>query len=352
MKLLVFRRSCLRLLSTSPKEPEEFREMFLKPNRKLQTQLRIEQMTGRGDKETRSNTDIINRLAVRTPRQEEMPVDQDWPSVWPAAASFRSSVVPLPVRMGGRRNAAKRPPFKTVGNLELLKIPNFLHLTPEHIRRQCEVVKQFFTTFPKELKDDQSLISKHLPLTISYSDFVHQSNSIRDMRARVITIKIKVADLHLDDHAKDKLRRLVGNRYDQDTDTLAIVTDRCFTRKQNRDYAEYLFTVLYHECNKFEEWEKQKQRINNWKVEFEGSPLEERLQELIQISDKPNSDVPADKTIKNKPEIKEFVETWTDYRNKTETVDATRRYAESARKLLGVQNLTNDLKNNAGTTSK
>ncbi|KAI6174662.1 28S ribosomal protein S35, mitochondrial [Aphelenchoides bicaudatus] len=102
MKLLVLHRTCLRLFSTSPKKSEQFLEMFLKPNHKLQAQPRIEQMTGRGDKETNINNDITNRLAIRTPRQEGMPVDQDWPSVWPAAASFRSSVVPLPVRMGGR----------------------------------------------------------------------------------------------------------------------------------------------------------------------------------------------------------------------------------------------------------
>lgn len=33
---------------------------------------------------------------------------------------------------------------------------------------------------------------------------------------------------------------------------------RCFTRKQNRDYADYLLTALYHESKKAEEWEKQR----------------------------------------------------------------------------------------------
>jgi small subunit ribosomal protein S35 len=142
--------------------------------------------------------------------------------------------------MGARRSAAKRPPFKTQGNLELLKIPNFLHLTPEHIRRHCEAIKrefleifqvirvylEFFTTFPEELKKDKSLIHKHLPVKISYSDFVHQGTSIRDMRARVITIRLKVSNLELDEHAKDKLRRLAGDRYDDKSDMLTIVTDR------------------------------------------------------------------------------------------------------------------------------
>lgn len=76
---------------------------------------------------------------------EEMSPKQDWPNVWPTAASFRASTVPLPIRMASRRHPEKRPPFKTVGNLELLKIPNFLHLTPEHIKRHCAAIKREFT---------------------------------------------------------------------------------------------------------------------------------------------------------------------------------------------------------------
>lgn len=55
---------------------------------------------------------------------------------------------------------------------------------------------------------------------------MHQSNSIRDMRSRVIITTIKVSDLHLDEHAFDKLVRLAGDRYNPETDILTIVTDR------------------------------------------------------------------------------------------------------------------------------
>lgn len=66
-----------------------------------------------------------------------MPVNQDWPSVWPAAASFKPSVVPLPVRQGFYEKRGS-PPAKHA-NLELMKIPNFLHLTPPAIERHCKV---------------------------------------------------------------------------------------------------------------------------------------------------------------------------------------------------------------------
>lgn len=43
--------------------------------------------------------------------------------------------------------------------------------------------------------------------------------------------------------------RLVGERYDEESDILTIVTDRCPTRKQNYDYGIYVLTALYHESN-------------------------------------------------------------------------------------------------------
>lgn len=61
---------------------------------------------------------------------------------------------------------------------------------------------------------------------MSYCDYVHQSNSLRDMRSRVITIHLKLSALHLDEHAVDKLIRLAGDRYNRENDVLTIITDR------------------------------------------------------------------------------------------------------------------------------
>lgn len=49
-----------------------------------------------------------------------MAVDQDWPSVYPVAAPFKASVVPLPVRMG--YPVKRGVPMAKEGNLELLKV--------------------------------------------------------------------------------------------------------------------------------------------------------------------------------------------------------------------------------------
>jgi small subunit ribosomal protein S35 len=346
-----------RLEEQIDSQGEQFREPFIMPKRKLGAQIQLERMTGRAEQPKYSRPDIHDRLAVRRPRAEEMSPDQDWPSVWPAAATYRSSVVPLPIRMGSRKYPEKRAPFKRVGNLELLKIPNFLHLTPEHIKRHCEAIKKFCTPFPKELVDDPALAEKHYPITVTYSDYLHQGTSLRDPRARTNTVEVKLSSFGFNEHDKEKFRHLVGNRYNEETDTVTIVTDRCYTRKQNRDYADFLLTALFYESKKLESWEEQKLRDDNIKVEFAGSRTEKRIIELVERAAKAataeNNDgvklPPAaeaiinnegsEKAILQHPTVKEFAETWYNYRNQKETPELTRSYEERVRRLLGIQRL-------------
>lgn len=51
----------------------------------------------------------------------------------------------------------------------------------------------------------------------------------------------------MNEHSKDKLLRLVKDRYDPKTGVLTIVAERCPLRKQNLDYAMYLLNVLVSE---------------------------------------------------------------------------------------------------------
>ncbi|KAJ8970214.1 hypothetical protein NQ314_001361 [Rhamnusium bicolor] len=161
------------------------------------------------------------KFEILPPRTDQMPVDQDWGSVWPGPRSFHPATVPLPVRQGYVKKGA--PPDK-YGNAELMKIPNFLHLTPPVIKRQCEALKKFCTPWPKALDTDEKILTP----------------------------------LQLNARAKDKFLRLVGDRYNEETDTVTIVTDRCPLKKQNYDYAMYLITALYHESWNVEPWEETK----------------------------------------------------------------------------------------------
>jgi small subunit ribosomal protein S35 len=75
-----------------------------------------------------------------------MPIDQDWSNIWPTKAIFRQSAIPLPVNQGFVKNLSENqglPPGK-YGNTELMKISNFLHLTPPHIKKHCEAIKSNF----------------------------------------------------------------------------------------------------------------------------------------------------------------------------------------------------------------
>ena len=82
-----------------------------------------------------------NRIIVKAgPREKTMKPDQDWPSVWPATRTFHPASVPLPVRQGFSQLRGQPTPSKHA-NVELMKVPNFLHLTPPAIKRHCDVIK-------------------------------------------------------------------------------------------------------------------------------------------------------------------------------------------------------------------
>lgn len=176
-------------------------------------------------------------------REKQMPVDQDWGNVWPGPRSFHPASVPLPIRQGFVEKGS--PPSK-YANAELMKIPNFLHLTPPVIKRQCEALKKFCTPWPKALDTDEKC-EKHFPIEVTTSDYCHSSPSIRDPLARIVTVRIKLSSLELNARARDKFLRLVGDKYDEKTDIVTIVTDRCPLRQQNYDYALYLITACFHE---------------------------------------------------------------------------------------------------------
>lgn len=59
---------------------------------------------------------------------------------------------------------------------------------------------------------------------------------------------MKLSDLPLDKHARDKFLRLVGERHDPETDIFTLVIDRCPVKVQNYDYGMYLITALFHEA--------------------------------------------------------------------------------------------------------
>jgi len=191
---------------------------------------------------------------VAAPRAATMKPDQDWGNVWPAPRTFHPAVVPLPVRQGVVQTKTLVTPGKWA-NTELMKIPNFLHLTPPVIKRHCDAIRRFCTPWPRGLELDED-VEKHFPVQTITSDYLNSGSNIRDRRARVVCVKFKLASLSLNKHARDKFIRLLGDRYDAESDEVTLVSDRCPYRGQNIDYIDYLITALYHESWVREDWEE------------------------------------------------------------------------------------------------
>jgi len=188
------------------------------------------------------------------PRGASMTPDQPWGNVWPAPKTFHPATVPLPVRQGVIQTKAQVVPSK-YANAELMKIPNFLHLTPPVISNHCMAISKFCTAWPKGLETEED-VEKHFPITITTSDHLNSNSSIRDRRARIVQLRLNVDSLPLDAHARDKMVRLVGDRFNEETGEITLTADRCPYRGQNEDYCKYLLTALLHESWRVETWEE------------------------------------------------------------------------------------------------
>ncbi|EZA60475.1 hypothetical protein DMN91_010933 [Ooceraea biroi] len=269
------------------------------------------------------------QIDVKPPRTTEMPVDQDWPSVWPGARTFHPASVPLPVRQGYPK--PNEAPLSKYANAELMKIPNFLHLTPPAIRRHCEALKQFCTKWPAALNSEEKY-AKHFPVEIITSDYCYSSPSIKDPLARIVSLQIKLSSLHLDTHAKDKLLRLAGNKHNPETDVLTITADRCPSRKQNLEYVRYLLTALYHESWRVESWEAEKSLVDMEYYDWDTSASRTNLVTLYRWPEPP-----TDYDYETIPHVTEYKIAVSDLINNGEDQYSVNKYKEAVKNLLNLK---------------
>ncbi|XP_049929605.1 28S ribosomal protein S35, mitochondrial [Epinephelus moara] len=275
------------------------------------------------------------RRTSEEPRTEKMAVDQDWTAVYPAAAPFRPNAVPLPVRMGYPVKGGI-PPEKN-GNLELIKIPNFLHLTPAAIKKHCEALKPFCTEWPSAL-DTDAKCDEHFPIKVESTDYVSVGPSIRNPSARVVNLKVKLSTLNLDDHARKKMLKLVGERYCKDTDILTITTDSCPLRQQNYDYAMYLLTVLYHESWKTEAWEADKTVADMEEYSWEDSPSQKNILNMLvrmKVAGEGEGEEVREQLL-GRQEVQEYKDCVMRLKNEGESESTMLQYKEAVKKVLNL----------------
>ncbi|KAM3870468.1 small ribosomal subunit protein mS35 [Diretmus argenteus] len=269
------------------------------------------------------------------PRTEKMAVDQDWTAVYPAAASFRADSVPLPVRMGYPPEGGVHPAKK--GNLELIKIPNFLHLTPAAIKKHCEALKPFCTEWPSAL-DTDAKCDEHFPIKMESTDYVSAGMSVRNPSARIVNLKVKLSSLNLDDHARKKMLKLVGKRYCKATGILTITADSCPFRQQNTDYAMYLLTVLYHESWKTEPWEATKTTADVEEYSWENSPSQNNiLDTLVRMRVAGEEEVEGVREeLLGRREVQEYKDSVTRLKNEGESESTMLQYREAVKKVFNL----------------
>ncbi|XP_011563742.2 28S ribosomal protein S35, mitochondrial [Plutella xylostella] len=288
-------------------------------------------------KRQRQQRRLNKRTDIQPDRSDRMAIDQKWGNVWPGPKTFHPSSVPLPLRQGYVPKG-QAPPGKKA-NAELMKIPNFLHLTPPVVKTQCEALKQFCTPWP-ELLNSEEAIEKHYPVEIISSDYCHASPSIRNPLSRVVSLRVKLTDLKLDKHARDKFLRIIGDRYDETTGLVTITADRCPAKKQNYDYVNYLLTACYFESFNVEDWEGEKTEDDMEYYDFDRNASRKNLinwylkskNEVKSMSEEEYRDF----DISQIDHAEVYKNAVSKIMNDGESDDTLRSYDEAVRKLLGL----------------
>lgn len=282
-----------------------------------------------------------------------MATDQDWTDVWPTATTFKWSAVPFPVRQGFVKNSGENEgvvPSK-YGNLELMKGPNFLHLTPPHVKKHCAVLKKFCTAWPKGLDTDEDC--RYLfPVESTTSDIMLNRPYIKDHRTRIASIKVRLSDLGLDYLSRDKFIRLVGDRYNKQTDEVVFESDKCPLKQQNLDYVHFLLTAVFFESQKRESWEKLKQLEDMesyfWDINASKPNLIKLLRIIKSIDEKcqtkekclsylPSELADDEEAVCSLPEVKQHKEVSEQLINHKENMNNLHNYKASVLKLLNLK---------------
>lgn len=133
-----------------------------------------------------------------------------------------------------------------------------------------------------------------------------------------------------DAHAKDKFLRLVEKRYDIKTDIVTITVDRCPTRKQNFEYAQYLVAALFHESFIAEPWESTKVEADMEYYDWNTNPSKESLEEILRWGKSKDEPIAASTDAFGKSVETIF--------NEGENEASLQNYKEETMKVLGLRN--------------
>ncbi|MGH0176292.1 UNVERIFIED_CONTAM: hypothetical protein FKN15_072209, partial [Acipenser sinensis] len=257
------------------------------------------------------------------PRTDKMTVDQDWSSVYPTAASFKPSTVPLPIRMG--YPVKRGVPLEKKGNLELIKrLQQLRQRVAVHnpgSDTTCGKVAVFCTKWPETL-DSEAKCEQHFPIQVKMTDFVFAGPSVRNPKARVTTLTVKVSSLNLDDHGRKKLIKLAGERHNKETDMLTFTADR-----ENTNRSAYRKTSNNYQ--KHEPWEKEKTEADMEEYLWESSTSERNaLETLLRMKGSEDGSALREELLSSRP-MQEYRNSVTNLKNAGESESTLLQYKES-----------------------
>lgn len=179
---------------------------------------------------------------------------------------------------------------------------------------------------------------EHFPIKVESTDYVSAGPSVRNPSSRIVHLKLKLSSLNLDDHARKKMLKLVGERYCKDTDILTITTDSCPLRQQNHDYALYLLTVLYHESWKTEAWEAEKTVADMEEYSWEDSPSQRNILDVLvrmKVAGGGEGEEVHEQLL-GRREVQEYKDSVTRLKNEGESESTMLQYKEAVKKVLNL----------------
>uniref|UniRef100_A0A8C9FEK1 Mitochondrial ribosomal protein S35 n=1 Tax=Pavo cristatus TaxID=9049 RepID=A0A8C9FEK1_PAVCR len=221
-------------------------------------------------------------------------------------------------------SACRLPPFG-LGLCLSQQIPNFLHLTPPAIKKHCAALRDFCTEWPSALDSDEKC-EQHFPVEIETVDYVSAGTSIRNPKARIVTLRVSST---------------LGKQLPLFLKTSFVYEFfRCPLRRQNYDYGIHLLTVLYHESWKTETWESEKTEEDMEEYIWENSSSQRNaLDTLLQIKATENvSNVTKEELLASEV-VRNYRNSVIALKNEGETESNISQYKESVKKLLNIQAL-------------
>lgn len=121
----------------------------------------------------------------------------------------------------------------------------------------------------------------------------------------------------------------MDNRYDPDTDIVTITVDRCPTRKQNFEYAQYLLTAVFHESFIVEPWESLKVEADMEYYDWQNNKSKETTEAILRWGKSSNEPIKSTDT---------FAKSVESIFNEGENEPNLQQYKEEALKLLELKN--------------